>query len=223
MTVEAFIGEFNLRFPEVSLAVGLKYLNKGLRSLAFRTPLRRVDVAIPAVANQAEYDLAATVDRIEQVIWETSATNTSGWTKLSETSIEELNLLSPSWRMQASGTPTQWYRSTAATGDSAKTVIGLYPTPSTASSPTYPRLRVYGAGSVELDAADTVPTNLLYNDVLLDVMSYYYAKDRKRDEIGIWLPLAEKALGEGVQFIKEGSSEGTTDLLNTGLNQTRGR
>lgn len=178
-TVDQVITKFKRRFRDCEASYALTLFQEAHRRILKKTEVRNTTRAISLTALTRQYDLDASVYKIHEVYYERSS-SASDWKVLTETSIDRLIELSKGWRTTSSQSEPFWYYITSATsGDSAKNQIGFEPVPTVSTSGTYPRVVLYTTEYADLSGSETVPENLLDDDVYTDIMSEMYCKDAR--------------------------------------------
>lgn len=114
------------------------------------------------------------VVKIDSVHYLSSATS---YTRLEETSVQELNARFPEWQYASSGTPQYVYAYTTSAG---QTMVGFYPIPDTTTTPTmlaatannvsFPRIdfRYRAKYGSTFTGTVTVPSSITDPDVLIE-------------------------------------------------------
>ena len=182
------ITKFQRTYPDCSDTRAGELLQDALFYICSKIELRNVEVALTSLANGTrEYDLNANVTQIHSVIYkETSASTT--WKRLVGTNIDRLNLESPDWRQNTNeSTPLEYYITSANSSDSAKNVIGFHPIPGTSSVNSYPQVAIYATQYAALTTSETMPSNILSDDVIIYYMCKKWAERTHRD-----MPTIEK-------------------------------
>jgi hypothetical protein len=173
-TVSQVILKFQRRFPECDTATALGFLLDAHRRILTRIQVRNDVQTIFPIAGVAEYPLSGQVFKIHSAYL---SMGPSWSVPLQERSTDELDVLRPDWRSGAYvGTISDYYVSSQASGDSASPVVGLFPVPPTSSSGGYPAVVLYCTTYSDLVLSDTVPTNLLDDQVYLYRMNEFWSR-----------------------------------------------
>lgn len=166
ITVQSVVDEVRNRFPEISQALALGYVNDANRKILENLPeIRRTTTTISVNSGTSEYTLADTVFQVDLATFTPAGGSV---VTLSGTTIEQLNQSSKTWRTDAQGTPNEYYISAS----SSANIIGLYPNPSANGS-----LKCYGSeiGS-DLLIGDNLYAPIPDKDAHVDGACYYAAK-----------------------------------------------
>lgn len=180
-------------YPDCSAAHALELLNLAVRNLCRQIPLYRNTTTFSITANTQEYTFGDTYNQVQQVFYETSATSRI---LLDYKSIQELDLDNPRWRYQSAGTPREYYiTQTASSSPAGALKMGLFPTPDTSTSGTYPRIRVYFTETPSADfiTSDSSPQLLERPEVIIyEACRLYAIEERLFEDAQNWQLLYEK-------------------------------
>lgn len=181
-TYTTLAARLNRTFPECDSTVALRLFNQVLRALCQDLPLYRNTSTVSLTADTQTYSLSDAIVQIEQCFYEESADNR---VILDPTSIDELNQDDRLWRYVDSSTPRAYFlvQDTASTTQGGM-LLGLYPTPDTSTSGTYPRLRLYTIvrPSSDVTGSDQSPDILERPDVLVWGAAYLYLEEMSEFE-----------------------------------------
>ena len=155
ITVQSIVDQARLRFKDLTEAQAVIYLNEVYRDVIFDSRILVVQENVSITAGTREYVLSEKIVRCWSAMYVTSANNNSAL-NLIPVSSRELDANNPTWRYNVNGDPTDVYISVNSSGQK---VLGLYPTPATSTSGTYPRieLMVSKEASSDLTISDSLP------------------------------------------------------------------
>ena len=179
-TYTVLAGYVRERVSDCPTATAVRHLVLELRDWCNHLPLHRNVASItPLVAGTREYALGFGVVSIEQVVYELDADNE---TILDYVAYDELNLFDDTWRYADNTAPTRWYLNA---GDASPTegglMIGLDGPPDTATSGTYPRVRIH---YLEMPATDPTASDESPDTIYSPMGLVYGATGRYLDSQG---------------------------------------
>ena len=179
VTVATCISEVLREFPDASVAgtgsyasIAEEMIAKADKVLAFELPLRLTTEDISLTAGTGEY---ATADELIARVWTAryiSSASTGDSKRLIQTDITKLDLDFGDWRGQDNGEPDYFYVGASSAGAMR---IGLYPFPDTATSGTYPLLRLNISKSADLVSGNSLPAMIQTSDLYVDCACWLYA------------------------------------------------
>lgn len=147
-TAQDVIDLIKLEFPGVDDTVVLGQLQLEHDELTYLFNLTGADESISLTAGTREYALDADIRRIWNADYQMSATSS---VQLTASHIDSMDVNLGPWRSHANGRPQMFYVN--------KTNIGFYPTPSTTTSGTYPRVVLTVSRSETLVTGSTMPAS----------------------------------------------------------------
>jgi len=212
--VSALIDRFQSRYPGVTDAEGLVLYKDVWKEIANRCQYRNTTVAIQPTAGTREYEWAETDVKAWLCMY--FADSSDPGRIIEPVSTDELNLYDPTWRGDTNrDIPDFYYFHQINDGTGAKTMIGFHRIPVTSYSGGYPVINVYCTSYADQAAGDTVPPNLMSEQVILDGMCFLWAKERHHDAIGMWKELFENELHKNINHLK-----GMQGVVNTRIHRT---
>lgn len=215
-TVQNVVDRFRRRYPTCAADQAVEIFNDVHRELCSRCQLRNLVETVLLTEGQGEYDLAAEVLTIHEAYYERTS-DASTWTSLVERSLDEYVVLRRGWRATTSeAEPAEYYVTSAASGNSSKAQIGLWPVPALSSSDGFPRVRVYATSVLDLEADDPVPPQVLNDNVYLYGMWAKWEAERQDgnlSDLQAYQMLAERELDRNVNHMKNVQENSTTELV----------
>lgn len=213
-TVNQLIATFQRRYPECDATTALNLVLDAHRQILSRIQIRNdTQYVTPLVAGTREYSLSGQVFKIHSAYYEQSSTS---WIPMIERSTDELDVQRWGWRLPSyTGTPYEYYISSADVGDSAAPTIGFVPIPDTSTSGTYPRVTIYCTTYTDLTGTDTIPSNVLDNKVYLYRMYADWAQTVMSSEAEYWNMEAEKQMQINLVHVQSVQSKGTDMIFPT--------
>lgn len=201
-TATEVIAKFRRTYPNCSTTDASSLLQDALYNIYTLLQLRNTEIQVSLTAGTREYDLDVNAANILSARYEVNANSTT-WTRLDGTSTDELDMQEPNWRgYSTNSTPTRYYVTSAVNSDSAKNVIGFLPVPDTTTSASYPRVTLVITQYASLTSSETMPSNLLSDDVLVYYMCHKWAIRVNDDQsIGKWQALFDVELGRNQAHI----------------------
>ena len=203
-TVQNAIDYFQEIYPECDETRALRYLNRVNKRLLGRLPFRNSTEDITLTSGTRKYDLSANTIKI----WAAEYIRTSAdddFYHLTERNVDEMDILWPGWRSltnQSSSTPDTYFVDTATSSDSAKMQVGFYPTPPTSTSGGYPKVRLYVTTMTDYDTTDTVPTDLLDEEVFVAGMCYFWSLRRDKEKNEFWKIRFEEEIHKNIVHLQ---------------------
>jgi len=202
------LDRFRHKYPEC-LATSGNYsaqslLSDVLKELYGRLPIiRQTEVTLNVTDGTREYAFDVDVTAIQEIIYKPTADET-GWVVLSATNIDKLDASDPYWRTDLTeGPPDTYYIKGAPDSDTAKNMIGFIPIPDTTTSGGYPIVAMQVTKWAALTASETMPSNLLNDNVLVYGMRYYWAIERDDDNaIQKWKTLYEDEISKNAIHLR---------------------
>jgi len=211
MTKTEVLTRFGLMFPDCDSTLAGQLFDESHREIMADMNIRSSSVVISLTAGTREYTLSASAYRITEAYYQPSST-ASTWRKLSPVSIEQLAERG-NWRAQSQQViPTEYYITTAVSGNTAILDVGFVQIPPSTTSGSYPNVTLYGEFIVDLSGSDSLSGGITYTDVYPYWMAKKFVTLRMQDmnEIAKWKKLADDQLDEnkenfkGFQFGNEG-------------------
>lgn len=180
-------------FPADSDARVLRIANDAHTDIVRRVRIYPLDVIDlnALVAGTPEYALDPDVFRIWSATYMTSAND---YNILKETSIDELDIESLTWRNLTPSRPYSYY-------DLAG-FIGLVPTPDTATSAGYPLVRLQTTKRHPFTSvSDALPTFIPSGDAWVYDICVRWALRQKKDQVSFFAQLAKSAIDDLSSFV----------------------
>ncbi len=186
-TATQVIAKFRRTYPNCSATDAAELLTDVIKEMYSRLPIRNTSVNLNVTDGTQQYDLNAEFTKVHQVIYKPNA-NEENWVRLEATNTDKLDLTEPRWRADlAEGTPTHYYITSAVSSDSAKNQIGFLPIPDTTTSAGYPIVTIFGTVNAALTSSETMPDNLLNDNVIVFGMCYYWClRIKNLPDIQLW-------------------------------------
>lgn len=202
-TVNAIIAKFQRPYPDCDATTALELFDDTYRGILKKCEVRNNVVYItPIVAGTTQYDLSPNVYKIHEAYWEDSA-DPGNWHIITETNTDKLAAVSSGWRARRPiGYAWQYYVTSTTSSDSAKNQIGFVNVPNVSTSGTYPRVALYVTEYAILTGTETVPDNLLDDDVFVYGMCQKWAAESDSMRYEYWKALADDAMARNVQHVE---------------------
>lgn len=127
MTAQTLVDRIRRNFSGLTEAEALEYLQEAHTHILGQIRLNIETVSISLTADTREYALDNDILRVWNAMYLTSATQ--GF-QLVPTHVDRLDSTTHRWRIQGSSQPREWYVE--------ESNLGLYPTPDTTTSGSYP-------------------------------------------------------------------------------------
>ena len=159
-------------YPSCPSAIANDLFDDAYKFLCQELRLKSSETLITLSAGVNLYSLPSTIGAVFDAHYEDSAGSYMPLMMVTESTKEERY---PNWR-GVTGTPILVYKTQGSVSDSSDPYLGVYPAPTDASDPTYPRIVLRETLLSTLDDADTLPTGLLDMDVILYRMAYKYSR-----------------------------------------------
>lgn len=222
-TVTQIITRFQRRFRHCEATYAATLFDDAHRTILKKCEVRNTTRAITLTAGTRQYDLASSVYRVHEAYYERTS-DPGTWMPIIETSLNRLATISQGWRARSpESEPHFYYITSAVSSDSAKNQIGFEPIPGTSSSGGYPRVQLYVTEYAALTGSETVPENLLSDDVYLDLMSEAYCKENEHEKLELYAVAAAKSLEANAQHVENLQSKGTDFEIVTPFRMSTGR
>ena len=206
--VTAIITRFQRRFRGCDSTYAATLFDDAHRLILKKCQVRNTTRVISLTAGTRQYDLNANVYKVHEAYYERSS-DPGTWQVINETNTDKLIELSRGWRARStSSVPWFYYITSTTDSDTAKNQIGFHPIPDTTTSGSYPRVVLYVTEYAALTGAETVPENLLDDDVYLDLMSEMYCKETEHEKHGFYEKEALKSLEANAQHVENLQSHG---------------
>jgi hypothetical protein len=202
-TVTQVLAKFARHYPECGSTRAGEVFADAHREINIRLRLRETVVSVNLTDGTQEYDLAATYQLIQSVVYYESAT--SYWV-LEPTSIDHLDVLDPTWRTRNTSTdegdPTMYYIRQVVDTDTSKQNIGFLPIPDTTTSAGYPIVKVYSHQEGTITSSETLPSSLLSDQIYIYKMAEIYSAEHDLGKNPYWFDLYEKEYQRNAIHIK---------------------
>jgi hypothetical protein len=202
-------------YPRCSDTRALRVLNRIHRRILSRVQVRNSSTDISLTSGTRQYDLAATVMKVWAGYYIKSAT-ADDFYPLIETSVDELDQRDSGWRSRtntSSSTPDLYYVTSAVTGDGAKNQVGFVEIPPTTTSGGYPKVTLHTTDCAELATDDSVPTNLLDDEIYLAGMSYLWARQYDKENAGSHEAWFESEIDKNILHVKNMLERDNTEIV----------
>lgn len=222
-TKQGIVSQFLQTYTKCSLNRAYQLFDEVNKIIATRIQVRNGSIQVSVTAGQLEYpwDPNGYVTMVHEAYWAPSP-NQTAWQVLYEVSTDELAQIRRGWRSGGtSGIPLEYYIGSAVSNTNStggQSVLGLWPPPiqSTAGAApnNYPSVIVYVCTTAPMVLTDTVPKQLLDNDIYLFGMFEKYARRYQPDEVQRWvnpltrMSLFEEALQKNVVLVKDIQDQG---------------
>ena len=210
MTKTEALTRFSQHYADCDSTLAAQLFDESHRQILNELEARNGTVVIPLIAGTREYALPSTVAKIWEAYYQTSATESS-WAKLRPMSIQQLATRGD-WRSDGSrATPTEYYVSTAVSGNTSTNVVGFNQIPPTTTSGSYPNVTLYCTVVTDLVGGDALPAWINYPNVYVYLMCYRYAIMRRPESAKLYLDLYMSELdkctsdAKSIQFENEGT------------------
>ena len=186
-TATNVIAKFRRTYPNCSSTDAQGLLEDVIKEIYSRIPVRNSSVNVNLTDGQQSYTLNAEITKIHQVIYKPNA-NEENWVRLDGTNTDKLDLTEPRWRTDlAEGAPTTYFITSSPSSDSAHNHIGFLPIPDPTTSGGYPIVTIFGTINATLSTSETMPENLLNDNVIVFGMCYYWClRIKNLEDIGLW-------------------------------------
>lgn len=202
ITVATVQSKLARRFSDFNVsATQLEYINIVHADVLRQLPFVTATEDLTLVAGTQEYAINEACLRIVAAEYLTSATDRRN---LVETDYDYLNSEEPNWRRRGNGTPTRFYLWRSTGGDF---VVGFDPKPSTATSGSYPTVRLHETRVETLTGASSLPKGLLSYDAYVYGAQMRFAMDHRQyaDEVEQLAAFYEAAIAKERKVFDERS------------------
>jgi len=211
VTRDDVINRFAIHYNDCDNATAILLFNEVHGDVLQQVQDINSSTTISLTAGQREYTLPDTVIMVNEAYYQDSATESS-WYKLVPTSIQELSAKT-NWRAQAQQVrPTEYYITTAVSGNTGIKKIGFRQIPPTTTSAGYPNVTLFGTvNPSNLAGSDNLPSMISYPNVYVYGMCRKYAIMRQPEKYPIYQELYQKELdlniesSKGMEFMDEGT------------------
>ena len=210
MTKTESLTRFSQHYADCDATLAGQLFDESHRQILNELEARNGTVVIPLTAGTREYALSSTVAKIWEAYYQASATESS-WIKLKPMSIQQLANRGD-WRSDGSrAIPTEYYVSTAVSGNTSTNVVGFNQIPPTTTSGSYPNITLYCTVVTDLVGGDALPAWIAYPNVYVYLMCYWYAIMRRPESAKLYLDLYMSELdkctsdAKSIQFENEGT------------------
>lgn len=189
-TVQSVIDDANDIYAEMPEATALKFLNSVRRTVLAKIPLMQSANTLSTTADEPVYTYSASITRIQDVEYATSATDSR---RLIPISKDTLNETIYNWRRRESGTPTHYCLESDNTGIAQ---IRMFPAPDTTTSGSYPQIRVYAEITSALLIGDTIYDDLDSTEVYVTGIAKMWARTKRPDDLALRTADHERCLSQ---------------------------
>jgi len=213
-TITQVIASFRQVYPQCDTTRAQTFFETIHKRILAACKLRQKTEDITLTADQREYDLPSGAMRIFAAHYVTSSSDDDFHT-LIETSEDDLDVRDPDWRRRTNSgdqEPEQYYITSATDTDSAKPKIGFLETPPTSTSGGYPKVVLSLTSLATLSGSETIPSNLLDEEVYVSGMAMLYAKRQDKENYQGWRQAFRDDLSETIEFVKNLLPRENTEL-----------
>lgn len=166
-TVQTVIADAINSFSDLSQTKAVAYMNIIHKRLVHELGIRNTSKTVNMVDGTQEYAIGATVVEVLLVTYQKTATES--W-PLAHTSITELDLDEPTWRVDLTeGDPQRYYIVPRVATTTDAFYVGLLPIPDTTTSAGYPKLRIDYRDDTDFTVAgiatETIPGSIIESTV----------------------------------------------------------
>lgn len=202
-TATNVIAKFRVRYPDCDTTTAQALLDDVLKEVYTRIDIRGKEITLDVTDGTREYDLNVDITSIKEVIYKPSSSETA-WVVLRATNIDLLDAQNPYWRTDLTeSAPTYYYVRGAASTDTAKNVIGFINIPPTTTSGGYPIIAIQCTQWAQVSTSETLPSNLLNDNVIVYGMRFYWAVEKGLDDqIRKWKELYEDEIGKNAIHVR---------------------
>lgn len=180
ITVDTCEAEVRRELPASAVAgtgsytsIAFEMVAKADKVLSFQLPLRMTTEDLSLVVGTGEY---ATSDELIARVWTAryiKSASTGDSKRLIQTDPTKLDLEFDDWRGADNGEPDYFYVGASSAGAMR---IGLWPFPDTATSGTYPLVRLNISKSAALVTGNSLPAIIQDSELYVDCACWLYAK-----------------------------------------------
>lgn len=221
-TVDQIVGKFQRKFPECDPTTALDFFQSALKRVLSRVQVRNNVQYVSVVNGTREYALDASIFKIHSAYLEQGVGSSI---PMQEYSTDELDVLRWGWRQtNFLGDPVEYYISSMAVSaggsdtqlSSAQNCIGFNPIPAITTSGTYPRVALYCTAYLPLSGSETVPSNLLDDNIFLYRMYEQWGEwTQDAQSAQYWSALADKQIDLNHEHITAMQSQGASGFIMT--------
>jgi len=169
-TVEQAFTRVKRIFPEADQTSILDYLNEVHNELVTTLPIVVDTEDLTLVVSQQEYTLDADIVRVWSAYLHKSTTDIR---PLTAKDVSEMNIREPLWRRKNASDPTGFY----VWRNTTEQVVGLDPKPISATSGTYPFVRLHVTRTATLTRSSDLPKAIMSTDVYVFGACARYANE----------------------------------------------
>ena len=197
-TVASIITAAKRRYPDMTDAEAVEFLNTVRGWVMSELQLRRTTLTVNLTADTQEYSLNAAVFAVDQVRYTRSSTQ-GDFKVLRAVSLYELDATSQDWRKLESGEPSSFYIYNGTTGP----MIGLdRPAPTTTSS-GYPILTIDVNQNNALSNGDTLYDDLPNAKVYVYGIRREFAEDKDNANVAAWDEMFNRELNRAQSYMNK--------------------
>lgn len=201
-TVTQVIAKFRRTYPDCGDTRAGELFADTHREILVRLRLRETVVSISLTDGTREYDLGDTTLLVNSVVFVNSATEDDFY-PLDAMSVDHLDYEDPRWRGRiAEDSPTLYYLRNVTSSDTSKQVIGFDPIPDTTTSAGYPIVKVYCQQEGTITTSETVPPQLLSDQIYIYKMAQMYAAEKDQKKYQFFSALYEEEFQRNLVHIK---------------------
>jgi len=180
-------------YPGAGAAFAGVLFDESMNWILDQANIRYSSATINLVAGQREYDLPNTIQKVESVEYQRSASN---FQKIYPVSLDELNSTTPGWNVSPqSADPSRYYIASVPSGNTSKNIIGFPEQPVYNTVMGYPSLVIRGEVVDNLGSGDTLPMVLRDGSALLLEMAARYAEQFDHQNAQAKRMIADRAIG----------------------------
>jgi hypothetical protein len=200
-TVDQVVAKFRRGYPDCGATRAGELFADAHREIITRLRLRETIVTINLTDGTPEYDLGDSSLLVMGADYFRSATD---YTPLNPTSVDHQDYDNPSWRGSLDeGDPLRYYLRNVPSTDTSKQVIGFLPIPDTTTATGYPIVKVYCQVEAAITGAETVPPQLLSDDIYTMTMNHKYAREKDHKKVDFWEKESEKEFHKNTIHVKD--------------------
>lgn len=201
-TVTQVVAKFRRTYPDCGDTRAGELFADTHREILVRLRLRETVVSISLTDGTREYDLGDTTLLVNSAVFVNSATD-GDYIVLDPTSIDHLDYDDPTWRARLDeNSPSTYYIRNVTSSDTSKQVIGFDPIPDTTTSGGYPIVKVYCQQEATITTSETVPPQLLSDQIYIYKMAQMYSAEKDRKQYPFWNALYEEEYQRNLVHIK---------------------
>ena len=212
-TVDQVVTKFRRTYPDCGSTRAGEFFADAHREILVRLRLRETVVNISLVDGTQEYALGDTTLLVNSVVFVNSATE-GDFYPLEPTSVDHLDYDDPTWRGRVDeDSPLQFYIRNVPDSDGSKQMIGFLPIPDTTTATGYPIVKVYCQQEGTITASETVPPQLLSDQIYVYKMASLYAAEKDNKRYEFWETLYEKEYQRNLVHIKDRNERLDTQFI----------